>query len=208
MTLPCPGQQPEDAQKKIDEIKANLAARKSQYEKVKEVEHSTREEAASTIAMLQRRLHNQDIDFDLGDGDKVAIRSNLSIDEINRIGAIMDARADLVTQKQKAKNLFVLFGIGASRKLKRIQDIQRRQDNLLLELVSIVTADPDLTYEWMIHNTDKFSMEDAVGIYLAYIDGQNLIAEAREDRVKRAVTFRKNTIRADIREPTGENRDQ
>ena len=57
-------------------------------------------------------------------------------------------------------------------------------------------------------NTDKFSMEDAVQIYLGYIHGQAKIAEEREDRVKRAISFRKDNSRTGIRPTVSEDRDK
>jgi hypothetical protein len=208
-TLPFPGQpaetpapapQPEDPQAKIAEIKANLEARKPHFEEGLKKGQEAIAEANDTIAMLQRRTKEQYADLELEGGDTIRIYSRMSKSDERKIGDIEEERLGYVREAERmilelrkaavAENPITSAQIAKMQS--KIDGIFDRAQDCWLKIIAIITVDPAISYEWLKENPDKYSPEDIVDAYLGYKEARKYQIAQRAERVKRAISFRKD----------------
>lgn len=121
------------------------------------------------IAMLERRVHDEIAEVDLGNGDSLLIRACISGAEGARIQAL--------EKERKA--------------LDREADAERL-DEIAYEILEIVTANPMITAEWLRTHKDQYSVVDMLAItmgwYTRQINRAGEIAGAESFREERPGT--------------------
>lgn len=114
------------------------------------------------IAMLERRVHDCYEDVDLGNGDKIAVRTALSEEEMQEYGAI---------EQRKTK----------------LEKDDPELSRLTYRQIELMTANPLLTTDWLEANKDKWPVNDALVIMQAFLEG---IMTRRMNRVGDLQKFR------------------
>lgn len=99
------------------------------------------------IRMLERRPKTEYEEVDLGGGDKLAIRTAITVAESRRIAELEKERKPLDPEKD-----------------------QDRLNEIQYEILEIMTANPLLTRRWFAENQDRYSLVDALQISLAFHD--------------------------------------
>lgn len=150
--------------------------------------------ASETIAMLQRRTHQQTTLINLEGGDTIRIFSRMSEADLKRIEAIEDERLEYIHKAELA-----MVALNAIANPEEIAPIKKEIDGYFamagdcwLRVIALITVDPSLTYEWLKANPDMYSPEDITDAYLAYREARKYQIAERAERVKRAITFRDN----------------
>lgn len=105
------------------------------------------------LAMLERRVKEGVVYVELDNGDKIALRSNLSEMESVKLGALNAERLAKETKKD-------------------------RRARVTYEIIAMVTANRLITVNWLESNKDKFAVNDALRILLGYYDKQREEMEA------------------------------
>lgn len=109
---------------------------------------STKEEDtkwAAEIEMLTRRIGNETDYVDLGNGDKIAVRTRLSYAEIEHIDKL-------------ARD---------SDKLQKEGKITEAND-LVYEMYELITANPLITKEFLKEHKDSYSFNDMIALVKGY----------------------------------------
>ncbi len=184
-------------------IRAQLDARQPQQQERDRKVKEEIQKCNATMRMLERRTRELSFDLDLGNGDKIGIRTHLSPAELSRMSEIMDLRGRL---QETMKEILDNKAEDADERLKECMSVF---DDLWLEIISIITADPTITTEWLHANSDLISKEDMLTMYLGYVEGQKRVAEGRKEMVDRAINFRPNPAGPGVRptpDPTGDPR--
>lgn len=179
----------------VKELRDQLDARKPQQEeRDKKIQDELRK-ANATIRMLERRTRTLSFEMDLGNGDMIAVRSHLSPAELERMGEILTIRYSI---------LKTLEGLpDTPEKDVRVLELMAIFEDVWLELISIIIADPTITHRWLQDNSDMISKEDMLRIYLAYKGVQKRIADEREAQIQNAISFRTDPAGTGIRESSG-----
>ena len=152
-------------------------------------------EASATIAMLERRTRTQTIDLELEGGDKIQIYSRMSESTLRGIDAIEDERSTYLIEAGKNMDLLKNGHFEDPDAIRRVQEetesLFNRAGDCWLKVIAIVTVDPEITFEWLKANPDKYSSEDIADAYLAYKETRKQQIAERAERVSRAINFRK-----------------
>lgn len=114
------------------------------------------------IAMLERRVQDCYEEVDLGNGDKIAVRTALSEEEMQEYGALEQRKTELEKNNPE------------------LSRITYRQ-------IALMTANPLITAGWLEENKDKWPVNDALTILQAFLEG---IVACRTGRVKNLKSFR------------------
>ncbi len=114
------------------------------------------------IAMLERRVHDCYEDVDLGNGDKIAVRTALSEEEMLEYAAIEQRKTDLE---------------------KNDPELSR----LTYRQIELMTANPLITADWLEENKHRWPVNDALTIMQAFLEG---IISRRMNRVGDLQKFR------------------
>jgi Na+/phosphate symporter len=130
-----------------EEIDAALNQAKPLFEKMEQRYAAENNKWANEIATLERRVNTLYEDVDLGNGDRIAIRTALSEKESKRVGKLEEERTTLDKEHD----------------LDRLNDIS-------YELLEIFTANPMLTKTWFKKNGDKFALNDALKIMFSFYE--------------------------------------
>ena len=185
----------------LERFDAAQAAAQPLHELRHQVIAKQRDDAESTIAMLERRTKKQVVDLELEGGDVIQVYSRLSKADDRKIQDIEEERAAYV---REGENLIVdlrKVAISAENPITSAQIAQMQNkisglfDRALdcwLKIIAIITVDPAISYEWLKENPDKFSPEDIVDAYLGYKEARKHQIAQRAERVKRAISFRKD----------------
>lgn len=118
-----------------DDLKRVEAIKKLKAEQLAEIEDKWTKE----IDRLERRVTDQYEDVDLGNGDTLAIRTRLSALESNQLD-------------QKLKKL----------KTAGDNDNADESNSIMCEIISVVTANPLLTKDYLMNNMDKYATLDVI----------------------------------------------
>ena len=116
------------------------------------------------IAMLERRVKEETAKVDLGNGDKLEIRSCLSDAEMEEFGRLQT----LVQTKGKGKD----------------------NSEASYKMLEMTTANPLLTAEWFKQNRDKYATADMAAVLIGFYEDRVKRQKAGIDRVKSAADFR------------------
>lgn len=143
------------------EIEESLAKAQPLFDKMNARYTAENNRWANEIAMLERRVNTLYEDVDLGNGDKIAVRTALSEEEMNELGELEQHLSADCSPEEKG-------------------EIAYRQLELL-------TANPYLTADWFRENRDKWPTIDGLSIILGY--AENKIRQQR-DRVEKIRKFR------------------
>lgn len=114
------------------------------------------------IAMLERRVHDCYEDVDLGNGDKIAVRTALSEEEMQEYGAI---------EQRKTK----------------LEKDDPELSRLTYRQIELMTANPLITADWLEENKHRWPVNDALVIMQAFLEG---IMTRRMNRVGDLQKFR------------------
>lgn len=124
---------------------------------------STKEEDtkwAAEIEMLTRRIGNETDYVDLGNGDKIAVRTRLSYAEIE----LMDKLAKDSNELQKNGKI-------------------TEANDLLYEMYAIITANPLITKEFLREHKDSYSFNDMITIVKGYQEKiENMVGDVKKFR--------------------------
>ena len=174
----------------VERIKKNLEARRPAWEHKEQVIRDSYATESHAIRILESRVRNQSFDLDLGDGAKIGIRSNLSIAEVDRLGEIIQSRGEIFEEMKKIvdKNKTM-----SSSSIDCLTAYRAIVEDLWLEIISIITVDPGITFQFLKDNQELYSKEDTLMIYMAYQEGQRTISEKRKEKVQQSISFRENT---------------
>jgi hypothetical protein len=174
-------------------LRAQLDARQPQQEERDRKVKEEIQKCNATMRMLERRTRELSFDLDLGNGDKIGIRTHLSPAELSRMSEIMDLRGRL---QDTMKGILESKPDDMDDRIKECSDVF---DDLWLEIIAIITTDPTITTEWLHANSDLISKEDMLTMYLGYVEGQKRVAEGRKEMVERAINFRQDPTGTGIR---------
>ena len=114
------------------------------------------------IAMLERRVHDCHEDVDLGNGDRIAVRTALSEEEMLEMGAIEE-------------------------RLMGLEKGDPERSDLTYRQLELMTANPYLTADWFKENKDKWPVNDALVVLIGFSEKTML---KRLNRVKDLEKFR------------------
>ena len=144
------------------EIDQSLSQAQPLFQKMEQRYNAATFKWQNEIAMLERRVHDCYEDVDLGNGDKIAVRTALSEEEMQEYGAIEQRKTDLE---------------------KNDPELSR----LTYRQIELMTANPLITAEWLEANKDKWPVNDALVIMQAFLEG---IMTRRMNRVGDLQKFR------------------
>lgn len=145
-----------------EEISSLLSEHKDQFQKMDQKYNAATYKWQNEIAMLERRVHDCYEDVDLGNGDKIAVRTALSEEEMQEYGAIEQRKTELE---------------------KNDPELSR----LTYRQIELMTANPLITADWLEENKDKWPVNDALVIMQAFLEG---IVSRRMNRVGDLQKFR------------------
>lgn len=145
-----------------EEITSLLSEHKDQFQKMDQRYNAATFKWQNEIAMLERRVHDCYEDVDLGNGDKIAVRTALSEEEMQEYGAIEQRKLQLD---------------------KNDPELSR----LTYRQIELMTANPLITADWLEENKDKWPVNDALAIMQAFLEG---IMSRRMNRVSDLQKFR------------------
>ena len=158
----------------LAEAKRILKESEPLFEKRKVREQAEREKWAGEIAMLERRVRDEYVEVDLGNGDTIALRSCLSEAEGKKIGRLEKERSGLdMTNPENSE----------------------RADDIAFEILEFVTANPIITKTWLKKNRDRFAINDMLTVTFGWYDQQ--IAQFR--RIKDLKSFRPEQTGPELR---------
>lgn len=132
------------------------------FDKLRAADNAAKFKWQNEIAMLERRVHDCYEDVDLGNGDKIAVRTALSEEEMLEYGAIEQRKTGLE---------------------KNDPELSR----LTYRQIELMTANPLITAEWLEENKDRWPVNDALTIMQAFLEG---IMTRRMNRVGDLQKFR------------------
>lgn len=115
------------------------------------------------IAMLERRVESLYEEVDLGNGDKIAVRTALSEEE--------SAEYAELEKKKRTEGITV----------EEVSEISYRQ-------LELMTMNPLLTAGWFRQNKDKWPVNDALAIAVTFAENQLRI---RQERLSNLEQFRR-----------------
>ncbi len=145
-----------------EEISSLLSEHKPQFQQMDQKYNAATFKWQNEIAMLERRVHDCYEDVDLGNGDKIAVRTALSEEEMQEYGAIEQRKTELE---------------------KNDPELSR----LTYRQIELMTANPLITADWLEENKDKWPVNDALTIMQAFLEG---IVSRRMNRVSDLQKFR------------------
>ena len=144
------------------EIDQSLSQAQPLFERMDQKYNAATFKWQNEIAMLERRVHDCYEDVDLGNGDKIAVRTALSEEEMLEYGAIEQRKTELEKDDPELSRLTY------------------RQ-------IELMTANPLITADWLEENKDKWPVNDALAIMQAFLEG---IMTRRMNRVGDLQKFR------------------
>jgi len=145
-----------------EEISSLLSEHQPQFQQMDQKYNAAALKWQNEIAMLERRVHDCYEDVDLGNGDKIAVRTALSEEEMQEYGAIEQRKLQLD---------------------KNDPELSR----LTYRQIELMTANPLITVEWLEENKDKWPVNDALTIMQAFLEG---IMRRMQNRVRDLQSFR------------------
>ena len=144
------------------EIEESLAQAQPLFQKMDQRYNAVTFKWQNEIAMLERRVHDCYEDVDLGNGDKIAVRTALSEEEMQEYGAIEQRKTELE---------------------KNDPELSR----LTYRQIELMTANPLITADWLEENKHRWPVNDALTIMQAFLEG---IMTRRMNRVGDLQKFR------------------
>jgi hypothetical protein len=132
------------------------------------IDQVTREQRADDqkwqkeIAMLERRVKEEASEIDLGNGDKLAIRSCLSDAEMERFGKLQ------ATIEKKGKE----------------------STEATYQMLELVTANPYFTVDWFRQNRDRYATADMAALLFGWYEDRIKRQRKNLEQVKSAISFR------------------
>ena len=144
------------------EIDQSLSQAQPLFQKMDQRYNAATFKWQNEIAMIERRVHDCYEDVDLGNGDKIAVRTALSEEEMQEYGAIEQRKAELEKQDPELSRLTY------------------RQ-------IELMTANPLITADWLEENKHRWPVNDALVIMQAFLEG---IMNRRMNRVGDLQKFR------------------
>ncbi len=132
------------------------------FDKLRAADNAAKFKWQNEIAMLERRVHDCYEDVDLGNGDKIAVRTALSEEEMQEYGAIEQRKTELE---------------------KNDPELSR----LTYRQIELMTANPLITADWLEENKHRWPVNDALVIMQAFLEG---IMTRRMNRVGDLQKFR------------------
>jgi len=150
--------------RKIDPADAAVMLKEHQpnFDRLKAAEAADSFKWQNEIAMLERRVHDCYEDVDLGNGDKIAVRTALSEEEMQEMNTLEVRKTELEKGDPE------------------MSDITYRQ-------LELMTANPYMTSAWFKENKAKWPVDAALAILQAFLE--NTI-RTRINRVKDLQSFR------------------
>lgn len=145
-----------------EEISSLLSEHQPQFQQMDQKYNAATFKWQNEIAMLERRVHDCYEDVDLGNGDKIAVRTALSEEEMQEYGAIEQRKTELEKDDPELSRLTY------------------RQ-------IELMTANPLITADWLEENKHRWPVNDALVIMQAFLEG---IMTRRMNRVGDLQKFR------------------
>lgn len=155
------------------------------------------------IAMLERRVKEETAKIDLGNGDKLEIRSCLSDAEMEEFGN----QQGLITKLNKSNQELAAIWVIAKKENREPNDeelkrIQRLEESIkknegpvgeaTYKLLALATSNPLLTVEWFKQNRDRYATSDMSAVLIGFYEDRVQRQKSGIDRVKSAADFRTN----------------
>lgn len=145
-----------------EEAAVMLKEHQPNFEKLRAADNAAKFKWQNEIAMLERRVHDCFEDVDLGNGDKIAVRTALSEEEMQEYSAIEKRKTEL----DKGDPELSL---------------------LTYRQIELMTANPFITAEWLEQNKNRWPVNDALTIMQAFLES---ILTRRMNRVSDLQSFR------------------
>jgi len=145
------------------EIEESLNQAQPLFQKMEQRYNAATFKWQNEIAMLERRVHDCYEDVDLGNGDKIAVRTALSEEEMQEYGAIEQRKTEL-------------------------EKTDPELSRLTYRQIELMTANPLITPDWLEENKHRWPVNDALTIMQAFLEG---ILTRRMNRVSDLQSFRK-----------------
>ncbi|MDD1728678.1 MAG: hypothetical protein LUQ50_06370 [Methanospirillum sp.] len=129
-----------------DEAKAMLKKHQPNFDRINAVVDAERNKWQDEIAMLERRVHDVYEMVDLGNGDRIAVRTALSESEMQEFGKLENMKAALEKGDESLSNI-------------------------TYQQIALMTANPLITTEWLEENKDKWPVTDALVVISSFLEG-------------------------------------
>lgn len=155
-----------------EEITSLLSEHKDQFQKMDQKYNAATFKWQNEIAMLERRVHDCYEDVDLGNGDKIAVRTALSEEEMLEYAAIEQQQRQL---KQKYESMI------------NSPDFIDEASKLTYRMIELMTANPLITADWLEEHKDRWPAADVLTILVAF---QERLLQNRLNKVKDLQSFR------------------
>lgn len=150
---------------------------------------------AAELEMLQRRIRQEYESVDLGHGDRIKIRTRISLQEGRRVLDLI-AISQHNLRIQQLKEFITQEGItpkdkaAAEAELKDLEAkpavTREQQAEADAEILGIATLNPSLTKEYFLANPDKWSAVDTIPILVTFFE----TVKTKLQKVSQAATFR------------------
>ncbi len=130
------------------------------------------------IAMLERRVYDVYEMVDLGNGDKISVRTALSEEEMQRLQEL-EKRTHKIHKRLKE-----LGKEGGSEE--EIEELHFELSEITYQQIALMTANPLITADWLAENKAKWPVADALVILSSFMEES---IKRRMDRVKDIQSF-------------------
>jgi len=134
------------------------------FKKMEEMTASEKAKWDQEIASLESRVYTEVVDYDLGNGTTIAIRVCLLDSEAKRLAEL--------------------------EKLQLKSEDEEEKTAMVCEMIEIITANPNITKEWLMENRDKYSPVDIFDILFGYREVRLLERIEKVKRVQSSADFR------------------
>jgi len=159
-----------------------LKSHQPNFDKIAAAEISQTLRWQDEVAMLERRVQDVYEMVDLGNGDKIAVRTALSEEEMQRLQKL---------EKRMVKIHKKLEELGkddteSETKEDDLAALHADLSDITYQQIALMTANPIITADWLAENKAKWPVADALVVLSAYME-QSL--RRRVDQVKNIQSF-------------------
>jgi hypothetical protein len=140
----------------VKRIKKTLEERRPVVEAKEKIIAEEEARWTNEIASLESRIYTEAIEIDLGNGASIAIRTCMTASEGEKLDSLEKAQA--------------------------IETDSEKKEEIVAEMISIVTLNPLITKEWILGNKDKYSPSDVLRVLLGFMEVR---VQERAERIKK-----------------------
>jgi len=168
----------------IDPAEALVMLKQHQpsFDKMAAAERSQNLKWQDEIAMLERRVHDVYEMVDLGNGDKIAVRTALSEEEMQELQGLEKRTFEL----HKRISGIDKGEIEVDNKDEELITAHEEVSGITYRQIALMTANPLITADWLAENKAKWPVADALVVLSSFMEES---IRRRVDRVKDIQSF-------------------